>query len=251
MNDIIYGDTRVEVPGMGHNHPPTPLDELSGHAADLYDEAKGWLDGTAIATQGQADGVAKLLDLARAASKDADAKRKAETKPLDDQKKEIMDAWRPVTERLGLIETACKKTLAVWLSKIEQEKHAAREAARKAAEEASRKADEATRAAADDDIEAQAEAARLRDEAAHREAQAAKAAKDGAKADGGGKRAVHLRSVWTATMADPTTALRWCWQDPVGHEALVATAQKIAEQAVRDGKRDIPGFEITEHKEAV
>lgn len=251
MSEIIYGDALVEVPGMGHNNPPTPLDELSVYVADLYDEAKGWLDGTAIATQGQADGVAKLLDMARTANKDADTKRKAETKPLDDQKKAIIDAWRPVTERLGLIETACKKTLSIWLAQQEAEKWAKEEVARQAAEEAQRKADEAARAAAADDIEAQAEAKRLREEAAIREARAAKAAKDGAKADGGGKRAVHLRSVWEAKMTDTAAALRWCYQDPVGHDALIATAQKIAEQAIRDGKRSIPGFEITERKEAV
>lgn len=251
MNEIIYGDTRIEAPGMGHNNPPTPLDELSGHASDLYDEAKGWLDGEPIANQGQADGVAKLLDMARGASKDADAKRKAETKPLDDRKKAIMDAWRPVTDRLGLIETACKKALGTWLAKQEAEKRAKEEAARKAAQEAAKKAEDARLAAAADNIEAQEEAARLAEEAARREAMAARAAKDTAKADGGGKRAVHLRSVWDVSMTDPTSALRWCWQDPVGHKALIDAAQKVADQAVRDGKREIPGFEITERKEAV
>lgn len=251
MTDIIYGDTRIEVPGMGHNNPPTPLDELTVYVNDLYGEARGWLDGEPIANQGQADGVAKLLDMARAASKDADAKRKAETKPLDDRKKAIMDAWRPVTDRLSLIEAACKKALSPWLTKLEAEKRAREEAARKSAEEAARKAEEARRAVAADNIEAQAEVKRLAEEAARREAQAERAAKDNAKADGGGKRAVHLRSVWETTMTDPTAALRWCWQDPVGHDALTAAAQKVAEQAVRDGKRELPGFTITERKEAV
>lgn len=238
---------------IGHNNPPSPVDETSAFVDDLYMEAKNWLDGEPIANQGQADGLAKLLTQARTTAKDAEAKRKAQTKPLDDQKKAIMAAWKPITDRLEMIEMTCKKALGAWLSKQEAEKRAKEEAARKIAEEAARKAKEAARIAEAkaDDIEARAEAVRLREEAAHREAQVARASKDVARADGDGKRAVHLCSVWVATMIDPTAALRWCWQDPAGHDALLAAAQKVAEQVVRDGKREIPGFEITEHKEAV
>jgi hypothetical protein len=103
--------------GIGDNNPPepTPLEAFRAFVDDLYVEAQNFLDGEPIATEGQAEAVNKLLDDARKAEKDGEAKRKEMTKPLDEAKAAIMDEWRPLvdpkTGRCKLIADTCKKAL--------------------------------------------------------------------------------------------------------------------------------------------
>ena len=74
----------INAPGAGHNLPPkTPFEAAGERIETLHVEANNWLDGDAIANQGQADTVAELLDDARKARKEADAARKVENKPFD------------------------------------------------------------------------------------------------------------------------------------------------------------------------
>jgi hypothetical protein len=48
-------------------------------------------------------------------------------------------------------------------------------------------------------------------------------------------------------MTDEREAAGWLWKEH--HAELIAFAQDKADKAAKAGKRSLPGFEITEHKE--
>jgi hypothetical protein len=242
---------------IGHNNPPpTPYESVSAEINDLYGEASLWLDGAEVQDQSTADGIAKLLTMLRESVKKADEARKVENKPFDDGKAEVQARYnlligdtKAQKGKAVLAIDACKKALAPWLSKIDAEKREAAEKARREAEEKQRAAQEAVRAAQATDLAARQEAEALLREAKKAESAAKAAEKDTAKADGGGKRAVSLRSVYTPVLLDATAAARHYWKT---HRASMdAFLIQLAEQDVRNGTRSIPGFEIKEEKVAV
>jgi hypothetical protein len=129
----------------------------------LFEEAKNWLDGEPIATQGQADMVQKLLRDIQAAEKEADERRTTENEPFDAGKAEVQARYAPLiantktTKGLTVLAVdACKKALAPWLIKIDNENRAKAEALRKEAEEKQRIAMEAMRQRDGVDLEASA-----------------------------------------------------------------------------------------------
>lgn len=240
---------------IGHNNPPveiepTPFEMSEVEIGDLYAEAKNWLDGEPVSSQAQADGLSKLMDDLRKAVKLANERRVIEKQPFDDGAAEVQSRYNPLIEdgktRKGkaiLALDMAKKALAPWLQKLEDEKRAAAEAARKEAEEKARIAQEALRASQVDDL-AKREAA----EALVREAQAAEAAAtkaENSKAHAtGGTRAIGLRSVWRAEMTDGRAAAGHYWRER--RAEVDAFFQGLADADVRAGKREIPGFLIQE-----
>lgn len=240
---------------MGHNNPPveiepTPFEMSEVEIGDLYAEAKNWLDGEPVTTQAQADGLSKLLDDLRKAGKLADERRVEENKPFDDGKAEVQARYAPliadtksVKGKVPLAIDMAKKALAPWLQKLEDEKRAAAEAARKEAEEKARIAQEALRASNVADLEKREAAEALIREAQAAEAAATKAENSKAHATGG-TRAIGLRSVWRAEMTDAREAARHYWLTK--REEVDAFFQGLADADVRAGKREIPGFLIAE-----
>src|SRR3546814_8195285 len=78
--------TAATAPKIGHNNPPSPFDDIKAEIEALHEEARGWLDGEPVASQGQADALDKLKGMIRDAEKKAENLRKAEVKPFDDGK---------------------------------------------------------------------------------------------------------------------------------------------------------------------
>lgn len=235
-------------PGIGHNQPPkTPFETAVDSISTLHTEATNWLDGDAIENQGQADAVSVLLDDARKAKKAADASRKTENKPFDDGKKEVQGRYNPLLKRCDTIADACKKVLAPFLAKIDEEKRKVAEQARKDADEALAKAQEKHAAAGTTDFAAREEAERYIDDAKAALAFAAHAAKDKGAAKGG-TRAVTLRSVYIPSITDLTAAARHYWTTDI--DALESLILDLVRRDVRDGKHDIPGVTITEERVA-
>lgn len=235
---------------IGANNPPPadPLDAFSAHVGDLFEEAKNHLDGAGVQTQDEADAVGKLLDLLRTAAKDADEARKAEKKPHDDAGKAVQARWKPLLERCDLAIDTCKKALAPYLKRLDEEKRAAEEAARLEAEEKARQAAEAMRAAAADDLEAREKAEVLEGEAKAAAAVARKAEADKAHAHGGA-RATALRSYFRAELVNASDALKhFVATRP---DAVKAALQRLAEIEVQNGARSIPGFNVLEERRVV
>lgn len=243
--------------GIGHNLPPepTPFERVEKRIGDLYGEAALWLDGAMVETQAHADGIGNLLNLIREAEREADEARKAENKAFDDGKAAVQKKYAPLiantkTEKgkTVLAAEACKKALAPYLAKLEAEKA---EAARIAYEEAQAKrlaANEAMRASNAANLEQRAAAEVLVKEAARAEFVAKATGKDTATVGSIG-RAISLRTTYAPVMTSLTEATRHYYVSvPDEFRAFV---QQLAERDVRAGRREIPGFTITETKVAV
>lgn len=248
MSDIA-ADVVVAA-GLGHNNPPepTPFDGFSVHIRDMFGEAKNFLDGDEIASDGQAQAVAALLDQLRTARKDADKARADEKKPHDDASKAVQAKWKPLLDMCELGEKTAKEALAPWLLKQEAEQRAQADAARRDAEEKARIAAEAARAAPANDLTAREDADRLIKDAENAAKFASKAEKAKANATGGA-RAVGLRSYFTATLTDPVEALKHYKQ--TRPDDLKAFLLSLAQTDVSNGARSLPGFQIIEERKAV
>lgn len=225
----------------------TPFDLVKQDIDDLFDEARNWIDGSEVTTQAEADAVAKLTDMARKAKKAADDARKTEAKPFDDGKAEVQARYKPVLSRADLIADMCKKAIAPFLAAQEAKKRAAEKRAREEAEAAERAAQAAMQASAGD-IEARDAAEQLLEAAKSAQSNVSKLAKDKGQAKGGA-RAMTLRTTYRPELTDLNAAVRHYWSTrQTDFEMLVCD---LAETDVRAGVREIPGFAITEHKEAV
>jgi hypothetical protein len=234
---------------IGHNMPPepTPYERVKTTLDNLLLEACNWLDGSGVNTQAEADGVSKLLDDIRKASKAADEARKVEAKPFDDGKAEVQARYKPLLTQADLAADTCKKALAPYLKRLDDEKRAIAEAARKEAEAKQEAARKAMQEADALDFEKRAQAEALVQEAAKAERMATRAENDKA-AGRGGARAVTLRSIWRAEMVDSKAAAGFFW----GHrrDRLQDLFVELAAEMVRAGAREIPGFNVIEEKVA-
>lgn len=242
--------TKADAPPVGHNNPPepTPL-EMARETISLLDvEASAWFDGAPIENQAQADDVARLLDAGRKAKQKFDADRKAEKKPHADAAKAVDAKWEPLISDADRIIEVAKAAQTPWLLKLEAEKRAAEEDARK---EAEAKAAEALRLAQEAD--GSLAAAKARDaaieEAKRAERAAQLAANDKAGAKGAGMaRTVSLRTTWRSQVEDRRALLNFiATHDP---DALTAFVEDWAAKTVRAGARELPGVRVYEEKVA-
>lgn len=239
---------------IGGNNPPepTPFEQSRDEIEGLFMEATNWLDGAGVQSQADADAISKLLDMLRKAKSAADDRRKAEAQPFDDGKAEVQARYNPLIQKdkgkADLAMDACKKALTPWLAKIETEKRAIAEAARKEAEEKAAAAQAGIRAANVIDLQARADAERLIEEAKKAETVAKRAENDKAHAKGG-TRAIGLRSTYTPVLTDAREAARHYWIER--RSEMEGFFLELARADVRAGKMTIPGFRVDEHREAV
>lgn len=241
--------------GIGDNNPPEPTawDGIKVHMDDLLTEARNWADGVAVGNQAQADEISRLIEDLRHAGNAADDARVVEKEPYDDKIDEIQGRFNAYIGGLKskvkspgkvvLAMDALKATLKPYLDRLQAEKDA--EAARlaKEAAEAQQAAAEAARAAAPEDLSAREEAEELIATAQQLSADANRASKDRAHASGG-SRAMGLRKTYTPVLADANAALRhYIDQRP---DEVKACLLQLAVADVREGKRQIPGFDVVE-----
>lgn len=240
---------------IGANNPPLSLFEKAQQETDaIYGEAKNWLDGAKVDSPDLADGIGKLLNMLRATEKSVDWARTEEKRPFDEGAKEVQARYKPLLDRLKLASDGCKSSLAPWLTKLEDEKRAAAEKARKEAEEKAAAAQAALRAADVANLEARAAAEELVKQAKKAESAANRAESDTAKASGGAGRAVSLRTSYHAEVTDYTAAARHFWK--ACPDEMRQFVQKLADDAVRTAGKGaesitIPGVTIRVEKKAV
>ena len=236
---------------IGGNNPPpmTPWDAIKAHMDDLLVEAHNWADGTIVDSQEQADEASRLVDELRKAAGVADDLRVEEKAPLDVKIAEIQarfnvyiaDPKNKVPGKVWKAVAAFKATVKPYLDKLEAERIAAAEAARKRAQEAMEAAAAAARAAAPSDLAAQEQAEQLVADAKHAHVEARQIETSRTQARGG-ERAMGLRTVWKAHMTDPRAAL--AHYAATRREDIIGLLQRLAEADVREGKRQIPGFDV-------
>ncbi len=234
---------------IGHNSPPSPFETATETIETLYGQAQDWLDGEEITNQEYANEISKMINLIRAAKKEADTARKVENQPFDEGKTEVQDRYNPLLKMADLAIDACKKALAPWLEKVRVELLAKAEKVRLEAEEAKRAAQEAIRAADADNLAEREAAEALVEEAKAAEIASKRAAKDTAKASGGVGKAASLRTTYTPKLTDPVAAARHYWQ--VKRPEMEAFLTGLAEKDLRAGVGTIPGFDIVEERKVV
>lgn len=223
----------------------SPFEAVKAHVDDLYDEAKNWLDGASIETDGQADGLGQLLDALRKADKAAEDARKSEAKPFDDGKKAVQARYKPLQEKTERAISTVKAALAAWMLKKERERAAAAEAARKEAEAKLAEAAAGARAAqASEDLE-QVEAAEIivrQANVAQRQATKLETTRVNVA---GAERAIGLRAYNVAELSNPLEALDYYIANET--DAILELVLKLAQRDVDRGRRSIPGVNVVTH----
>lgn len=226
----------------GHNAPPEVV--IFQEIDDLFMEAKNWADGEPITSQEMADAITTLREGIHEAGKKADALRVEEKKPHDDAAKAVQDKYNPYVQpkkgRVDMAKSALDALLTPWRTRVAAEKAA--EAARiaAAAEAARRTAQEAMQASAGNLAEREAAEELLADAKALE-----KTARRSEKAATTG---LGLRTVWEAVLENEEVAMDWCWGR--ARAEVLAVAQRNADELVRSGVRQVPGFRVVERKVA-
>jgi len=226
---------------IGHNNPPVdPFDAISADILDLFELAESALTGEPIANQAQADQINQIAKDALKAGQAADTARKEEKRPHDEAAKAVQAKWTPLITKADLARSTALKALTPWNLEIQRQKDEAAAKARAEAEalaEAARKV--AQEAAASADLSARAEAEILLKEADR----ATKTANKIERAPTG------LRTVWHAEISDRRAALNHYLK--TAPDEFVATIQRLADQDIRAGVRNIPGITAIEERKAV
>lgn len=252
---------------VGNNNPPepvepTPYEKAKKRIDDLYDEAKLWLDGAVVDSADLASGIKNLRDMVNDADKAADEARKAEAKVFDDGKKEVQARYNPligntqtVVGKTVKIHAALNKALAPWLVSEEKRVKAEADEKRRIADEAAAKAQEALRASDPANLADREQAEELVTDAKALNREASRAENTTAKISGDfGRRAVSLRTVYTATLIPATETTPDGAMLALRHFCLTRAAdvrdflQGLANAHVRTGDHtadEIPGFKIT------
>lgn len=238
----------------GHNVPPvpTPFELSECEIGDLFTEAANWLDGVQIENEDQAEAVGNILRDMRAARTRADERRAADKAPWDAGAQAVQDAYAPLIADTKKIKgkatraiEGCKALLDKWLAKVEAEKRAKADAARREAEERERIAFEAMQASSVDNLAERERAEVLVDQAKAATKEADRADKDRAVVRGGG-RAISSRLYHDAVLVDPVAALRHARE--VWPDDLKAWLAQRAQQDMNRGVLTIPGFDAVERR---
>lgn len=243
---------------MGGNAPPPEAEikpeweAVKVHMDDLLTEASNWADGTKVETQEQADAISRLRQLLQDSANLADKSRVAEKKPFDDKIAEIQDRYNAYIAPLknkkpGSVSKAISalgNLLTPWLNKLEDEKRERenkarlefeeKQAAALAARQEAKKADDLSNMDKADELLAEAENAAAALKSVEREKVQAK----------GEFRAVGLRSNWVATLNEGEGGKALVHYAKAQPDRVKAFLQTLADEDVRRGVREIPGFTI-------
>lgn len=230
---------------VGHNQ--SPFDILVEELNDLYEEARNFCDGEPIDSDALADAITELHDKIHECGKRAEELRVAEKKPLDDKIAEIQAKFHPLIGntksgkgKVVLGKDACQSLLTPW--RIAKQQAAAAEARRVA------EAAEAARQAANAAMQASSGNLAAREEAEERLAEAKALEKTAKKADKAATTGTGLVTRWVAVLDDEEEAMDWTWGRAKAE--LLAVAQRNADEVVRAGVRQVPGFAVKEVKVA-
>lgn len=234
----------------GHNEPPpTPFEEAKQKIDDLYDEAKGWLDGEPIDSEAKCKAVSTLMGMLRKAKTAADDARKVEAEPFDVGKAEVQTRYNPLKKRADAALDTCKEAQKPWLIAEEKRNKEAAEKARAEADEKARLAREARQTAGADNLAEREKADALYDEAKAADKKAKKAENSKTQSKGLVGRATSLRMNYKPTLTDANAAAKHYWL--TRRTDMEAWLLSMAAADVHRGKQKIPGFKIEEIRSVV
>lgn len=227
-----------EIAGLGHNNPPSPIDEITAAYEAEREEAENWLDGTPVENEGQMKAVDALREAMRRWRIDLERGQKSASAPMYDAYKAELARWKPTIEDARRIEGCLVAAVDGFKRKLAEERKAQERAAWEAARAAEREAEERARAADASNLQAQREA-----EAAKRAAIEAEAAAQAVSAN----QVKGLRKVTRYEITDHMALTRWIWLN------RRADAIAFVEEWVRKNHKPDPhadGLRVWEDREA-
>lgn len=210
------------LPKIGHNNPPSMIDDIMAPFGDIIEEAENWADGTPVENDAQMKAVDGLIAGIKQAEKAAADGKEAEYRPHKAAGDEVIARWKPTLDDLAMR----RKALLALVDAYKRKKAAAVDAERRAKEAAAR---EAMRAA--EEAARKADAANI---AAQREAQELHIA--AIKAQNEAKAVEHvkgLRLTWFHEVTDTSALL--CWINKHDRGALDAFCEEYARTHRTDG----------------
>lgn len=214
----------------GHNRAPA-CESFAMAINDLFAEAKNFLDGQPIEKQQQADALGKILTMMKDLVRDAEKTRKAEKQPHIDAGKAVDDRWKAVKAPAELTIAEATKPLTVW--RTEQQAKADAEAKRLREEAATKlaEAQAARESAASLEEAEQAEAVLERANIAQKTANKIDRAPTG------------LRTTYAAHVTDYGLLLKWVKQ--THGEELKQFLDGYAQRNIEIAKAgNMPGVEV-------
>ena len=222
---------------MGHNLPPSPMEEAVAPFDDFLIEAGNWLDGKRVTNEAEMKAVDALIKGLKSARKAVDDARDAATKPLHEAWKAEVAAWKPTQDDLDLQVKGLVALVDGFKRQLAAEKEAARKAAWEAAEAARREA-EAKMALADvANIDAQRDAKAAMEAAEIARAHAAVAQKDTVKG---------MRTVTRYEITDHRALLNWIAKN--ARDDVTAFIEAWAQKNHKTTTAD--GLKVWQEKEA-
>lgn len=226
-----------ELAPIGHNAPPSPIDDAMAPFDATRDEAESWLDGKAVTTEGQMKAVDALIKEMKAARKAVDEARDVATKPLHQAWQAEIALWKPTQDDLDRIVKGLVALVDGFKRKLAAEKEEARRKAEAEAWEKTRAAQEAARLADASNIEATRAAAAAIEEAEAAQRIAMAAGKDTVKG---------LRTVTRYEVTDHKALLNWIAKN--ARDDLTAFIDEWARKNHRDTTAD--GLRVWQEKGA-
>jgi hypothetical protein len=206
---------------IGHNNPPSLIDDALAPFGDTITEAENWLDGSPVETEAQMLSVDALTKDLKAAKKAVEAAKEEEYRPFKIAGDAVIARYKPTLDDIDRMVKGLVAAVDGFKRKLAAEKEAARKEAERLAWEKTRAAQEAARQADASNIEAQraADQAMRAAEEAQRQATLAKA--DTVKG---------MRTITRTVIVDPVALARWLWaNDRAAQEEFQADrARKLA-----------------------
>lgn len=248
------------VAGLGDNNPPEEIkpnwEAVKAHMDDLLTEAANWADGAAVESQDQANQIGRLRQLLQDAANLADKARVIEKEPFDKAVAEIQDRYNAYTAPLknkvpGSVSKAVLalgNLLAPWLRKLDDDRRARETAAREAAEAAQAAAIAARQDARQSGDLAEIDGAAALLDQAEEATRVLKAVEREKVQVAGAFRATGLRSTWAPVLRPGEGGKALMHYAKAQPDRVKAFLQQLAEEDVRRGVREIPGFNVNEER---
>ncbi|MDF1685323.1 MAG: hypothetical protein P1U50_00925 [Parvibaculaceae bacterium] len=228
-----------QVATIGHNNPPSPMEQVQANYDDTFIEVGNWADGSEVENEQQLSAVEELVKQIKAATKDAKAAKEQEYRPHKEAGDAVVAEWKPFLEDLDRQRRCLLAAIDPYKKKLAAAKAEKERLAREEAERIAHEAQQAALAARESsDLEAARAAQEKADEAAKAKKLANKAGRDTVKG---------MRTIRTPNITDPRACINWI--NTNDKPALQAFMDDYVRRAVREGRLNIDGVEVIESKE--
>lgn len=237
----------TEAAGIGHNNPPDPFKDMVKEIDDLYGEAKQWLDGEDLTTDGQADTIGDMVAMFRTLKATHTKLKDIEKRPHLDANSAIEKVYKPELTKITRAIDNLLPVLTKWNQKKEAEQKAEAERLRILAEEEAAAAQEELQSSTGN-LEAREQAETRVEQSDTLTQEAKKAGKEKTQSGGNYGRKIGMKTIWHTTLIDINDAFVELGDDPRVAEVLIT----IAKEKVRVNKVcEIKGFEIKDERVAI